>query len=162
MLPSCISGSVGLIVFGALTILGTRGHDLSLFYCFFLSPLYRSAVPNRCSAPLICSVTRKSQGLSGNCFENVLNRTYSSNQLLALHHVHNLQRDVLPTTGLSLLRTGSQVRTADDIRMADQWPALRRLLRSNINAKMKAFIPFNGVIKDTIWFLKTNCYRYIQ
>lgn len=57
-------------------------------------------------------------------------RTYSSNQPLALHHVHNLKSDVLPTASLSLLRTGAQVRTADDARMLDQGTVLRRLLQT--------------------------------
>lgn len=88
---------------------------------------------------------KKCQGLRRNLLQVERSVTYCSNQLLALHHVHNLQSDVLPTASLRLLRAGSQVRTADHVRVVDQWTVLRRLLWQKHDHKVRWRNPFINI-----------------
>lgn len=66
--------------------------------------------PGRGGGPLI--IMFEGRGTRG--------RTHSSDQLLPLHHVHNLKSNVLPTAGLGLLGAGSEVRAADHIGVLNQ------------------------------------------
>ena len=54
--------------------------------------------------------------------------THRSHECFALHHVHYLQGDVLPTAGLGFLGAGAQMGTADHVKVVHQRPLLWRFL----------------------------------